>query len=127
MGVTRFQPSVLLKAAPGGARLLAAIDTVAKPLPIDLLVTSGADGTHSGPTDPHLRGDAFDVGVLGMNVQRILDVKSALEAFLGPRFTVLYECPQTPLVPDLAKIAYVNPGATGPHFHLQVAKGTVFP
>jgi hypothetical protein len=127
MGITLFKPEVALKPASGGARILAAIDVTAKSLPIDLLVTSGADGTHSGPTDPHLTGNAFDVAVTGMNVQRIIDVKKALETYLGPRFTVLYEVPQRPIDPVLGSLAYVNAGATGPHFHIQVVKGTVFP
>lgn len=44
-----------------GIALLAAFWRVAQDLNRDLTITSGADGAHSGPADPHHLGNAFDV------------------------------------------------------------------
>ena len=46
--------------APAGFRILAAASELAKDWPEDIFITSGTDGIHSGPTDPHLRGSGYD-------------------------------------------------------------------
>jgi hypothetical protein len=58
---------------------------------------------------------------------QIIEVIDALVQLLGPLFTVLYETPATPSDAKLGEFAYVNPKATGPHLHLQLKKGTVYP
>lgn len=56
--VIRVKDGVLfLKIAPAGFRILSAIDQVAQALSLDLVITSGTDGEHSGPLDPHHRGE----------------------------------------------------------------------
>jgi hypothetical protein len=55
-GVTFKEPPV-----PAGLLILFALRTVAIELGLDLTITSGTDGVHSGPTDPHHLGEAFDV------------------------------------------------------------------
>lgn len=110
-----------------GTRILGALDRAAPVCRTDLEVTSGTDGAHSGPNDPHKRGVAFDVSVQGFSPALVVQVKTYLEQVLGSLFTVLYECPTSPTEPQLARIASVNPEATGPHFHIQPRKGTTWP
>ncbi len=111
--------------APAGFRILSALDAVAQHLEIDLTITSGTD-SHVAP-DPHAEGEAFDVSVIGLSSDQIHAIKSTLEQILGPLFTVLYEVPERPSDALLRAIAYVNYAATGPHFHIQSRKGTVYP
>lgn len=115
--------------APGGFRILGALQRVAEICQLELTITSAAD---SHPADdPHSRGEAYDVRVRGLSEQQIFRLYYWLQAELGGKFTVLFETPVLP-TPDgpwknLGLIAYVNPGATGPHLHVQVAKGQTFP
>ena len=61
-GVITTKEGVLFqKIAPAGFRILSAIDQVSQALSVNLVITSGTDGEHSGPNDPHHRGEAFDV------------------------------------------------------------------
>jgi hypothetical protein len=41
--------------------ILDALQRASETLSIDLTITSGTDGAHSGPTDPHHLGRAYDV------------------------------------------------------------------
>ena len=41
--------------------ILAALKAASKTLNLDLTITSGTDGVHSGPGDVHHRGEAYDV------------------------------------------------------------------
>lgn len=60
MGVLRVKPSVRFDViAPGGFRLLAALDAAAKARPYDLTITCGSDSHPAA--DPHSRGEAYDV------------------------------------------------------------------
>lgn len=110
-----------------GVHILGALDRAAPVCRTTLEITSGTDGTHSGPDDPHKRGVAFDVSVHGFSPGLVVQVKTYLEQILGSLFTVLYECPSTPTEPQLAPIALVNPQASAPHFHIQPKRGTVWP
>lgn len=106
---------------PAGLRILGALDFTADSLDLPLVITCGTEG--HAITDPHTRGCAFDVRARDLTVPQILQVKQQLARVLGPEFVVLYECPQPPDVPALQTIAYVNPRATAPHFHIQLKKG----
>ena len=46
---------------PAGYMILDSLKHATKALKIDLTITSGTDGDHSGPTDPHKTGEAYDV------------------------------------------------------------------
>ena len=46
---------------PAGFRILCELCNMAKDWYQDLEVTSGSEGQHSGPTDPHKRGEAIDL------------------------------------------------------------------
>jgi len=61
-GVVRVKPGVLFTTiAPAGFRLLGAIERAARAVNATLTITSACDGAHSGPDDPHHRGEAYDV------------------------------------------------------------------
>lgn len=112
---------------PGGFCILGAIESAAVACGVNLTLTCGTDSHPS--TDPHWRGEAYDLSVQDLNPQKVWEVYRFLKNALGPPFTVLYEVPVTfPVTfPELARVAYRNPSATGPHLHVQVKKGTTFP
>lgn len=123
--VVRCRPSVRFDViAPGGFRLLAAIDALTHILATDVIITSGTDSHSAGR---HPNGEAYDLSVHGWTVPTILKAKAFLERILGPRFTVLYEVPLRPDDPQLQTIAFLNPDASGAHLHLQVKKATIYP
>jgi hypothetical protein len=62
VAVVRTKPGVLFTTiAPAGFRLLGAIERAARAVRCELTITSACDGAHSGPDDPHHRGEAYDV------------------------------------------------------------------
>lgn len=126
--VVRFAPSVAIRPASAGVRILSALDQAAQALNLPVYVTSGAEIAGRAGSDPHMTGEAFDVRVRDYTTDQIVALHSALIALL-PRdqFTVLYEGPAPHPVAKLAAIQYVNPKATGFHFHIQRKKGTTFP
>jgi len=115
--VVRFKEGVQLRGSPGGARILAAFDHTAKAIGHDMTITSGTDGLHSGPNDPHKRGDAYDG-----RTHDLPDKQAALKElqdFLGPAFYVFIEDPDD--------VTHADPDKSNEHFHCQVKKGTVYP
>lgn len=126
MGNIRFKPSVVLKPAPGGARILAALDHVAFACKRDVLVSCGAEGHPED--DPHTRGDAYDVSIKGLSCSEVDITVNMLEQFLGAEkgcFTVLLEAPTQ--MAGFATPVYVNRHASAPHLHIQVKKGLSYP
>ena len=107
---TRTMPDGEVRSlAPGGIAILSALDLTAKEIKHDLTVTSGMDGTHSGPNDPHLRGEAFDVRTHDLD-----NPKHALETLivqLGPLFYAFLE----------------DEATDNEHIHVQILKGSVYP
>lgn len=47
--------------APAGFRILSAIEAVARAHALTVTITSACDGLHSGPSDPHHLGNAYDI------------------------------------------------------------------
>jgi hypothetical protein len=105
-------------------RMLTALDVAAMESGVVLTVTCAREG--HGEDNPHTRGQAIDVRARNLDAPTVLQVHRRLMQILGPAFTVLYEVPRRPYG-VLADIAYVNPKATAPHFHLQAKKGTSWP
>lgn len=122
--VLRATPDVTLKPAPGGFRILAALDAATKILGRDLTLTAG---TNDHSTGRHPLGEAYDVRTRDLTTQDILRLVDYLQRILGERFYVVYEVPNRPPDPALATIATINPDASGPHVHVQVRRGTEYP
>jgi len=110
--------------APGGFRMLAALDTATKVLGCDLTLTAG---TNDHTTGRHPDGEAFDLSVQTLTPAQIVRLVAFLRQTLGERFTVLYETPAQPSDTQLAAVAFVNHDATAPHLHLQVKRSTLYP
>lgn len=113
--------------APAGFRLLAALDTVSRRMRLDLMLTSGTDGQHSGPTDPHYRGEAYDVRTHTLSAaDKVAMVKGVLELVsMGPDDG-----------PVMASGGWATrcffgfveaAGTPNEHAHFQVRKGVTFP
>ena len=96
---------------PGGFRILSAIYRVASSLGFDLVITSGCDGEHSGPDDPHHRGEAYDIRSHDFEQDEKDKILAAIITTLGPAFYAFLE----------------SPGTDNEHFHIQVRKGTTYP
>ena len=113
MGVVRVKDGVeFSKIAPGGFRLLAAIDGAAFQLNMDFTVTSACDGEHSGPNDPHHRGEAYDVRSHDFSSSDKNLILATIMGKLEPtRFFGFLEAA----------------GTDNEHFHFQVKKGTEYP
>ena len=113
MSVVLTKPGVLFSIiAPGGFRILYAIDRAAQSLSTNLTITSGTDGEHSGPNDPHHRGEAYDIRSHEFDEPTKQKVLSEIMGFLDlEHFYGFLE----------------SPGSPNEHFHIQVKKGTTFP
>lgn len=97
--------------APAGYCLLVALKRAARDLGVDLTITSATDGVHSGPTDPHYSGEAFDV--------RTHD----LDSVLRPR---LIDAVLSQLGRDRFFGFLEAPGTSNEHAHFQRRNGTTF-
>lgn len=100
------------KIAPGGFRILSALDQTTAKLGIDLVLTSACDGEHSGTNDPHHRGEAYDIrshDLVAIDKDRVL---ATVMSLLG------WDC----------FYGFLEaPGTDNEHFHFQVKKGTEYP
>lgn len=106
--------------APAGFEILRALTTVSNKLGISLTLTAGTNGVHSGPTDPHYSGNAFDVR--SHDLVNKQDVLTAVMTELGQ--------------PSPSSGGYVTSKFFGwiedseqenEHIHLQLRHGQVFP
>lgn len=121
----RHTPNVTFeRIAPGGFRILAALDDATQTIGQDLTITAG---TNDHATGRHPLGEAFDIRSKDLDVATILRVYDVLHVRLGPLFTVLYETPTVPSDARLRPIATVNPKASAEHFHVQVKRHTDYP
>lgn len=117
MSVVRTKEGVQFAViAPGGFRILGALDLVTRRygFSLDLVITSGTDGEHSGPDDPHHHGEAYDVRSHDFPAELKQEFVAAVLSILnedGDRFFGFLEAP----------------GTENEHFHFQVKKGTVYP
>jgi hypothetical protein len=114
MSVLRVKSGVLFTViAPGGFRILSAIDQACAKLNIgDFVITSACDGVHSGPEDPHHRGEAID---------------ARSHEFTPEQKDVILANVMTTLGWDHFYGFLESPGTDNEHFHFQVKKGTVYP
>jgi hypothetical protein len=124
MAILQVKPGVTVdRLAIAGARILQVVTQLAALTNFDWIL-SCATGGHL-PTDPHTRGEAMDFGLtLFPNSSAVKAAKLALDAALGPAYTVLLEFPHPTEDPILGPLVTVNPKATGPHLHCQIKLGT---
>ena len=96
--------------APAGFHILAAIDNAAAFIAHDLTITSACDGEHSGPDDPHHRGEAYDV-----RTHDLPDKQLALQAIINR-------------LGELKFFAFIeDPETDNEHIHVQIRKGIMYP
>jgi hypothetical protein len=109
-GVIRVKPGVEFAViAPGGFRILWALETIAYLGDYDITITSGTDGVHSGVNDPHHRGEAYDIRTHDLSDKE--HTLSLIKGTLGPAFYAFIE----------------DPGTDNEHIHCQVARGQTYP
>jgi hypothetical protein len=94
--------------SPAGAVILAALKQVSKDLNLHLVVTSGSDGEHSGPEDPHKKGNAYDVRSHDIEPDFRRKILGAINTELGSCFFGFLEDENT----------------SNEHYHFQLRKGT---
>lgn len=98
------------KIAPAGFRMIAAIWNASQVLGVDLTITSACDGEHSGPDDPHHKGEAYDIRTHGIADRQGL--LTHLQAILGQ---------------DMFFCWIEAEGQENEHIHIQRKKGTTYP
>lgn len=108
--------------AAAGFELLRALTSASKALGLDLVITSGTDGTHSGPLDPHHLGCAYDVRSHDFEHAQKDDVLYRIMCELG--------------VPSRASGGWVtdkffgwleDEAQPGEHYHFQLRHGMQYP
>jgi len=114
------KPGVSFSAiAPAGFRILSALESVSRRLGISLTITSACDGEHSGPGDPHHRGEAYDVRSHGVNAKDT--VLLAVMRELGE--------PQPESGGFVTRCFFgwiENAGSDNEHFHFQLRHGAEY-
>lgn len=103
-----IKPGVAFVWAPAMARILEAVRALNLAYPVT--ITSGSDGLHSGPADPHHTGDALDFRTHDLAAADVNALRIRLAGTLGPKFYVLHE----------------SPGTANEHLHVQRRKGTQY-
>lgn len=113
IGVLRIKEGAdISNPSPGGFRILSALDQVVKSWMKDATLTSGRDGVHSGPNDPHHSGNAYDVRSQDFSqLDKVTFLNDVMKILTFDYFYGFLESPNTP----------------NEHFHFQVKKGTVYP
>lgn len=105
------KPGVLFTViAPAGFQIMAALTRTAFIINHDLEITSACDGEHSGPDDPHHRGEAYDVRThdLPDKYLALATVKSLLD--------------------DAKFFAWIeDEGLDNEHMHVQLRHGAAYP
>lgn len=136
MGCLRFKPGVSLEPmGVGGALIVAALAQTAIRLECDLTVTSGADGVHSGPTDPHALGNADDVRSHDMPTA---EKQSVLRLVMGSLAALSRQLTGQASMERLVDVSgglanelffgfLEDAGGANEHFHFQVRKGRTLP
>lgn len=96
---------------PAGFCILSALKQTSDRLGVNLTITSGCDGVHSGPLDPHKTGEAFDVRSHDLSPELRPKVVDAMLTILGrEHFYGFIE----------------DTGTSNEHFHFQRRRSTVF-
>lgn len=94
------KPGVTFVYHPAGFRILEAVRRTAVLLGINVTITSGADGLHSGPGDPHKTGEAYDLRTHDLSPEVTQALLRGIQHELGEdlpgrRFYTFLEAPGT--------------------------------
>jgi hypothetical protein len=108
--------------APAGFRLLAALEEASLVTKLDLVITSGTDGTHSGPDDPHHLGCAYDVRSHTFTPEQKQMLLSYVMDVLGQPVE-----DSGGLLTDKFFGWLEHAGEPGEHFHFQKRHGVEYP
>ena len=103
--------------APAGARILEALKKVAAEVDFDITITSARDGVHSGLTDPHHSGEAFDLRTKTLTAEQKQTLLTRLRQELYPK------------MPGELRRFYVvleDAGGGNEHIHCQRRLGTTY-
>jgi hypothetical protein len=95
--------------SPAGFHILGTFDYLSGVVGYDLVITSACDGEHSGPNDPHHKGEAYDVRTHDHEEGKYTFLK-ILQEQLGDKFYAFLEDPDTP----------------NEHIHVQLAIGAMY-
>lgn len=96
--------------SPAGMQILWALRSAALTCGHDLTITSACDGAHSGPEDPHHRGEAYDV-----RTHDLPDKEFALSALMNNLGTTKF-------------YGFLEaPGTDNEHIHVQLRHGILYP
>lgn len=133
MGLLTIKPGVQLdQMTIAGALIIAALFRTAVRLQLALIVTSGTDGEHSGPADPHLRGEAYDVrsqtftgDQKALVLATVLDCLAEFTGALGGRAHV--DATPSGMATDLFFGFLETAGQPREHFHFQLRRGMRMP
>lgn len=106
----KIKPGVEFVVAPAGIAIIQALKNTSKILGLDLTITSGSDGIHSGPNDPHHKGEAYDIRSHDLQPNDRRRVLSIVMNQLGNEFFGFLEDEHT----------------SNEHFHIQLAKSIEF-
>lgn len=115
-----------------GAHILTAFARAAAVLGRDLTVTSGSDGTHSGPADPHHRGNALDVRSKDLEPAQKTRVLAIVMQELQ-RVSLSYGADGGMVNASGGRVAGIffgfleAPGTINEHFHVQLRRGRTLP
>jgi len=112
--------------APGGFEILRAITEVAKELDLDLMITSGTDGEHSGPLDPHKLGRAYDMRSYDFISGMKYTILSSVMAKLGITESA-NGAPDYSTTTEKFFGWLEDSGAPNEHFHIQQRHNVEFP
>jgi hypothetical protein len=129
--VIRVKPGVTFTTiAPAGFAILAALHGAIHFCRIDAVITSACDGEHSGPGDPHHRGEAYDVRTHGLtDAEKDALLWHLLEALRRPGEPTAQ--PLAGIPRSLATSAFFgfieSAGTPGEHLHVQLRKGRTYP
>ena len=94
--------------APAGFAILAALQQVSEFSGHDITITSACDGEHSGPNDPHHRGEAYDIRCHNQDAAVLLqDIQVDIE---NTQFYSFIE----------------DEGTPNEHIHIQLRKGATY-
>lgn len=105
--MVKIKEGVTFVLSMGGLIILQAIKANSAMLKTDLTITSGSDGVHSGISDPHHFGNAYDVRSHDLNVVTKQQFLANLNNLLSKDYFYYF---------------LEDSGTENEHFHIQVKK-----